>query len=211
MILLTSSFATVADHLYRAYLADKGYKSVLFIDTAAEPEIGKVEGDDDWLQADQQGLQNQGYQVDRYSISNKTRDEIEVEIDKYDIIYMCGGNTIYLLQQLQQTNSFNLIIEKVSAGKSYIGCSAGSIIAGPKIPIYLEDVDDIQLDDYTGFQFTNTLIVPHWGSEHFKELYLNERLEQAYDETEPPFLLLSDYHYISVGEAGTVVTVNTKE
>ncbi len=210
MILLTSSVATVADHLYKKYLADKDYKTILFIDSASEPEIGKEEGDDDWLQADLQSLRNQGYQVDRYTITNKGRDEIEKMIDAYDVIYMCGGNTVYLLQQLQITGAFDLIKQKVKAGKPYIGTSAGSIIAGPKIPIYLEDPDSIKLDDYTGFNFTDTIIVPHWGSVHFKEMYLEQRLKLAYDEKEPAFLLLSDYHYISINENGIEI-INTNE
>ena len=211
MILLTSSVATVADHIKKKFLIDKDIKTILFIDTAAEPEIGKVDGDDDWLQADLKALRDQGYQVDRYTVTNKTREEIETEVDEYDVIYMCGGNTIYLLQQLQKTDSFGLIIEKVKAGKPYIGTSAGSIIAGPKIPVYLEDSEGLKLDDYTGFQFINTIIIPHWGSEHFKEMYLEERLKLAYQASEPPFLLLSDYHYISVSEDGTIKVINTKE
>lgn len=46
MIFLTSSVATVADHLYSNYLRDKNFKTVLLIDTAAEPELtGKKEKD----------------------------------------------------------------------------------------------------------------------------------------------------------------------
>lgn len=211
MIILTSSVATVADHIYKNHLSDKDYKSVLFIDTAAEPEVGKEDGDDDWLQADLKSLRDQSYRVDRWSVTDKTKDEIEAKLDEYDVIYMCGGNTIYLLQQLQKTDSFDLIIEKVQAGKPYIGTSAGSIIAGPKIPVYLEDAEGIKLDDYTGFQFTNTIIVPHWGSEHFKEMYLEERLKLAYQAEEPPFLLMSDYHYAVVTEDNKgLEMVNTK-
>lgn len=211
MIILTSSISPVARHIYKNYLSGENYKSILFIDTAAEPEIGKVEGDDDWLQADLNSLKEQGYQVDRWSVTDQTRNEAEAKIDEYDIIYVCGGNTIYLLQQLQKTDTFELIKEKVREGKPYIGTSAGSIIAGPKVPIYLEDSEDIQLDDYTGFQFTNTIIVPHWGSEHFKKMYLEERLELAYRDTEPPFLLMSDYHYAVIAtDDQRLEIVNTK-
>jgi len=55
-------------------------------------------------------------------------------------MYMCGGNTTYLLQQMQETGAFDLIVERVHGGKPYIGTSAGSIIAGPKIPVYLDRV-----------------------------------------------------------------------
>ena len=210
MIILTSSVATVADHIYQNYLSNKGYKTVLFIDTAAEPEVGKEEGDDWWLQNDLKGLQNQGYQVDRWSITDKTKEEIEARIDEYDIIYMCGGNTIYLLQQLQQTGSFDLIKSKVLAGKPYIGTSAGSIAACTKIPDYLEDAEGIELDDYTGLAFCDLLFVPHWGQDGFKDAYLNGRIQTAYDENEPPFLLMSDYHYALV-EDGAVTVINTKK
>lgn len=210
MIIFTSSVASVADHIYQNHLLDKRYKTVLFIDTASEPEIGKEEGDDWWLQNDLKGLQNQGYQVDRWSITDKTSDEIEAKLDEYDIIYMCGGNTIYLLQQLQQTGSFDLIKSKVLAGKPYIGTSAGSIVACTKIPAYLEDAEGIELDDYTGFEFCDLIFVPHWGQDGFKEEYLGGRIQAAYDENEPPFLLMSDYHYALV-EDGAVRVINTKQ
>ena len=196
MIILTSSVASVAEHLQQNYLIDKNYKTILFIDTAAEIEVGKEPSDDDWLIADLESLRAQGYKVDRWSITNHTRVEIEEKIDSYDIIYMCGGNTVYLLQQLQETESLTLIKEKVGAGKPYIGTSAGSIIAGPKVPVYLEDTAGIELSDHTGFCFTNTIIVPHWGSPYFKEMYLEEGLKLAYTETEPPFLLLNDHQYV---------------
>lgn len=209
MIILTSSVARVADHIYQNYLLDKRYKTVLFIDTAAEPEIGHEDGDDWWLKNDLDGLRNQGYQVDRWSITSKSADEIEAKIDEYDIIYMCGGNTIHLLQQLQQTHSFDLIKKKVLAGKPYIGTSAGSIVACAKIPTYLEDAEGIELDDYTGFGFCDLIFVPHWGQDSFKDVYLNGRIQKAYNDNEPPFLLMSDYHYALI-ENGAVTVVNTK-
>lgn len=210
MIILTSCVARVAEHVYKNYLSDKDYKSVLFIDTAAEPEVGRKEGDDDWLQADLKSLRDLGYQVDRFSVTGKTKEEIEQKFDEYDVLYMCGGNTIYLRQQLQKTGSFDLILEKVKAGKPYIGTSAGSIIAGPKIPMYLEESEGLEMDDDTGFKFFNAIIVPHWGSESFKEMYLEERMELAYQATEPPFLLLSDYHYVVIDEKGGSTILDTK-
>lgn len=208
MILLTSSVASVADHLYKTFLANKDYKTILFIDTAAELEVGKEDGDDDWLLADLQSLRDQGYQVDRYTVTNKSRSEIEATIDAYDIIYMSGGDTVYLLKQLQNTDSFELIKEKVKGGKPYIGTSAGSIIAGPKVPLYLESSENAEVVDDTGLAFTDVVIVPHWGSVHFKELYLERGLQAAYQSTEPPFLLLNDSQYISV-DGDTIEIFNT--
>ena len=162
------------------------------------------------MQNDLTGLCNQGYQVDRWSITGKTNDEIEAKLDEYNIIYMCGGNTLYLLQKLQQTGSFDLIKEKVLAGKPYIGTSAGCIVACTKVPAYLEDAGHIELEDYTGFEFCDFIFVPHWGQEDFKNIYLNGRIQTAYNENEPPFLLMSDFHY-AVVEEGAVTVVNTRK
>jgi dipeptidase E len=82
-------------------------------------------------------------------------------------------------------------------GKIYIGTSAGSIITGPKIPIYLlEDSKDIKLDDIKGYGFVNFTILPHWGSEGFKEKYLSKRLEIVYKEDQVPLILLTDNQYV---------------
>jgi len=196
MIFLTSSVASVAEHLYKNFLAENHYHSVLFIDTAAEPEI--EDGDDDtWLQNDLKSLQNVGYQVDRYSVTGKTREDVAKKFNDYDILYMCGGNTAHLLGQLQQTGSLSLIKEQVSNGKPYIGTSAGSIVAGPEIPIYLRE-EAPKLEDYTCLNFVNFIVVPHWGSEHFRDEYVGKRIETAYRTDLPPFLLISDTQYVRI-------------
>lgn len=208
MIFLTSSVGSVADHLYKNFLADKGFKSVLFVDTAAEPEVGNEPGDDAWLQKDLKSLQDQGNQVDRYTITDKTREEVEKRIDEYDILYMCGGNTAHLLNQLRKTDTFDLIIQKVKAGKPYIGTSAGSIVCGPRLPDYFyEDLEGLK--DPTGFNFVNFTLVPHWGDEYFKERYIGERLKTAYRTDQDPLLLLTDKQYVQVLEDGAYKIITT--
>jgi dipeptidase E len=204
MLFLTSSIASVADHLYENFLADKGFKTVLFVDTAAEPK--DVSGG--WLQRDIDSLKNQGYKVDRYTVTGKTRDEIERKIDEYDVFYMSGGHTAYLLHQLRTTDSFNLIIEKVKAGKPYIGTSAGSIICGPKLPDYFIE-DDPELEDISCLNLVNFTLIPHWGDDYFKERYLGGRLELAYKEDQVPLVLLTDKQYIQVLDNGAFKLITT--
>ncbi len=210
MIMLTSSVASVAEHMYKNYLATKGYKTILFIDTAAEIEIGKVPDYDEWLLNDLQSLIDQGYEVDRFSITGKTQSEIAEQVNSHDIIYMCGGNTIHLLQQLRKTDSFNFIKDQVNSGKTYIGTSAGSIIAGPKLPIYLEAAEGITLDNYDAFGFINIIIAPHWGSDSFRKRYLDERLHKVCYKDQPPFLLLSDYQYVAVNDDNRMDIISTR-
>jgi dipeptidase E len=208
MIFLTSSVALVADHLYKNFLADKGFKTILFIDTAAEPEVGHEDGDDVWLQKDLKSLQDQGYQVDRFTITGKTKEEIEKKIDEYDVLYMCGGNTAHLLNQLKMTGAFDVIINKVRSGKPYVGTSAGSIVCGPRLPDYF--FDEIPgLEDTKGFGFVNFTLVPHWGDEYFKERYIGERLQKAYRNDQDPLLLLTDRQYVQVLEDGAFKIITT--
>jgi dipeptidase E len=199
----------VAQHIFDNYLHDKGYKSILFIDTAAEPEVGKEEGDDSWLQADLQSLRDVGYTVDRWSVNGRTQEEIEETFAQYDVLYMCGGNTNHLKRQLVGAGSFELIKELVENGKPYISTSAGSIIACAKIPGYLEEDEDEALEDSSGFGFAEVIFVPHWGQKgHFEDLYLNKRIQKAYTENEPTFLLMSNYSY-AVVDNGKIKVENT--
>ncbi|WP_297426559.1 Type 1 glutamine amidotransferase-like domain-containing protein [Clostridium sp.] len=56
------------------------------------------------------------------------------ELLDYDIIYICGGNTQYLLDRINYVE-FNLILkELLDKGKVMVGVSAGSIIAAQNKP-----------------------------------------------------------------------------
>jgi dipeptidase E len=198
--------------MYNTYLARENYSSVLFIDTAAEVEIGKTEGDDKWFFDDLQSLRSVGYTVDRWSVTGKSIPEIENMLEAHDILYMSGGHTIYLLQQLQNTGAFQLIAEKVRSGKTYIGTSAGSIIAGPHIPQYIEEPSNYTVENHIGFNFIGQIIIPHWGSDLQDYKIVQERLKNMYHDAVFPFLLLHDSQYVAVKEIGkNIEVVNTKK
>lgn len=86
-------------------------------------------------------------------------------------------------------------------GKTYIGTSAGSIIAGPSLPEYLLAIDitaNKDLIDATAYEFVNFTILPHWGSDDFRQAYLESKLEVAYKKDQVPLILLTDTQYIHV-------------
>lgn len=51
----------------------------------------------------------------------------------FDVIYITGGSTSYLLKRIRQTGFDKIIKAMVFGGKVYVGVSAGSIIAAPNI------------------------------------------------------------------------------
>jgi dipeptidase E len=173
-------------------------KKLVFIETAAEVETG----DKEWLRNDRQSLVEVGFQVTDYTLSGKTKPQLEADLTGMDVIYMSGGNTFYTLQQAQLSGFIEVIRDLVmNQEKVYIGTSAGSILAGPDTyPTYRLDNVSLapKLDGYKGFGLVNFCVMPHWGSDHFRELYLNKRLEHAYSPTQVPLVLLTNSQYVHV-------------
>lgn len=196
-LFLTSSVHAVAHSIGKKVNLAKGNKLV-FIDTAAEPE----EGDKQWLIDDQQALSDAGFEVTAYTITDKNKNQLKSELVAYDYIYMSGGNTFYLLRQAQQSGFTEVIQDLIlKSRKTYIGTSAGSIIAGPQLPAYLIELDDPKdygTVDATAFSFVNFIILPHWGSPDFKKRYLEGRIEIAYKIDQYPLVLLTDTQYVEV-------------
>lgn len=202
LFLTSSVHAVVHDIAKRVDLsrADK----LVFINTAAEPK----EGDLSWLKNDRRALVDAGFDISDYTITGKSRDQLEKELGEFDYIYLSGGNTVYLLQQSLKSEFVSVIREFIrNKEKIYIGTSAGSIIAGPKIPAYLTDEGESQ----EGYGLVNFTLVPHWGSEDFKERYLSKRLKIAYEKHEYPLVLLRDTQYVHVqGNQMEIIDVKNK-
>ena len=92
----------------------------------------------------------------------------------FDVIYVCGGNTYYILDRLRKTGLDNIIKKLVSENKLYIGVSAGSIIAGPNIRIagwgIEKDPNEVGLKDLDGFNFIDISFFPHYRNELKQEV-----------------------------------------
>lgn len=90
------------------------------------------------------------------------------DLDSYNVFYVCGGNTFKLLKFAREAN-FKLSIENLLKRNGvYIGVSAGSIIVGPSIDIANEvepDPNEIGLQDLTGFNVTDLIVLPHYSPE----------------------------------------------
>lgn len=130
----------------------------------------RAESDWQWMAYYDQELKNIGLEYDAVNIS---ADKNLANLPDYDIYYVCGGNTFYILDRMRKTNLDKVIIEKIQAGKFYIGVSAGAIIVGPDIEvagIAGADENDVNLSDLTGLQLTEHIITPHYTAEDEKEV-----------------------------------------
>lgn len=193
-LILTSSSFDVAPSV--AKQIGRGGLKLLFITTASEVE----EGDLWWLRKDRDGLTRAGFEVTDYTITGKTKAEINKAIRNTDVIFFSGGNTFYLLQQIQQSGCAGIIRELVEKGKPYVGSSAGSVVAGPDIwsAYHIDNAKKApKIKGYEGLKLVDFVVFPHWGNDLFKDLYLNKRLEHAFTKKHK-IILLTDNQYIVV-------------
>lgn len=157
-LFLCSSFSDVAKFLPDCVKNLQGMK-VAFIPIAAEVEKVKFYVKKGW-----KALEDLGMQITELNISTTEASKIKKTIENADCIYISGGNTFYLLQELRKTGADELIKQHILTGKLYIGESAGAMITAPNIE-YVSLMDDPEKGkELTGFEGLNIVdfsTVPH--------------------------------------------------
>ncbi len=195
-LFLTSSASTVISDIVPKLGFDPQGKKLVFIKTAAEDE---GESNPDWLEEDRQCLKDQGFEVTDYTLSGKNKEQLQNDLGTFDVVFVSGGNTFYLLQESQKSGFIHVVADLVKE-KVYIGSSAGSVICGPDISL-VSNLDDSNkapdLTDNTSFNLVDFVVLPHWGSTYFRKLYMEDRMEHAYT-LDHKIILLSDNQYVEV-------------
>lgn len=165
-LILVSMLYQVTD-LVRKVEPELAGKTVTYIPTA-----GIVEEIDGMIENETNTLQSLGLKVDVLDVSSASYESIVSALTKNDIIFVGGGNTFYLLQELRRSGADKIVVQEVNKGKLYIGESAGAVIACPDIG-YCSGMDSPEkapdLTDYTGLGLVDFYIVPHIGNEEMGE------------------------------------------
>ncbi|WP_426357399.1 Type 1 glutamine amidotransferase-like domain-containing protein [Pseudocolwellia sp. HL-MZ19] len=167
-IFLTSSFADVVN-LFKEYKnEDLQGKTITFIPTASIHEEIIF-----YVEAGKKALESIGFIVDVLEISTASHEEILNKLKHNEFIYVGGGNTFFLLQELKRTKADKLIIDQINLGKTYIGESAGSVILSPNIE-YISEMDNPKiakkLASYDALGVIDFYPLPHYTNFPFKEL-----------------------------------------
>jgi len=199
-IFLTSDGATVIEDVIK-HFDFNNKKKTLFIETSGETHEGKKP----WIDNAKKEMERLGFDMTYYTITEKSENEIETILNDFDVVYMAGGNTMYLLKKSQECN-FKKCIEKFIKRRGvYIGQSAGSIITGPNIKsLYELENDDFfkELNDYDGYGLVDFVTIPHFGDKSKKEeRFFNVRFKHMYGSGYKIFLL-TDQQYIRIQEDG---------
>ena len=166
MILTSSLYESI--ELVKKFL-DKNTESkkILFIPTATNVDEYKK-----YIHLTQKVFEDFGYEVENFDVSIFSEEIAKEKLSEAKIVFISGGNTFYLLQELKRKNLTSYLKERIENGLLYIGESAGSVIATPNIE-YASIVDDktlaTELNDYTGLNLVDFYIVPHFEEEPFVE------------------------------------------
>lgn len=165
-LFLSSSFQDVTN-IFTEFEKDLIGKTVTFIPTASIVETVTF-----YVTSGKKALEKMGLIVDELEVSTASTDEITSKIKQNDYIYVTGGNTFYLLQELKRTGADRLIIDEVNAGKLYIGESAGAIVTSPNIE-YVKGMDREKeapdLDNLDALGLVDFYTVPHHTNQPFKK------------------------------------------
>lgn len=179
-LFLSSSFEDAAGKL-ADFAPDLRGKTVTFIPTASVVEEVTF-----YVKTGKSALEDLGLIVDELELSTACADTIQTKLRKNDAIYVSGGNSFFLLQELKRTGADALIREEVAAGKLYIGESAGSIITAPDIE-YVREMDSVEaaphLADFSALGLTDFYTVPHYNSFPFEEAA--QEIVDRYDSSLP--------------------------
>lgn len=143
-------------------------KTVTFIPTASIVETVVF-----YVKEGKKSLEKLGLIVDELEISTASIEEIENKLRNNDFIYVTGGNTFFLLQELKRTGTDKIIESEVNKGKVYIGESAGAMIISKNIE-YLKDMDNIEkapnLEEYNALGLIDFYPIPHHNCFPFKKV-----------------------------------------
>ena len=165
-LFLASSFKDVAN-IFADFEKDLKGKTVTFIPTAS-----KVEKVVFYVNSGKKALQKLGLIIDELDISTASNDEINSKLRNNDFIYITGGNTFFLLQELKKTGADKIIIDEINKGKLYIGESAGAIVTSANIE-YAKRMDDVKkapnLTEFNGLNLVDFYVIPHYTNFPFEK------------------------------------------
>ncbi len=174
-----------------------------FVSTAANVE----EGNKDWFIRQLTNLQKYGFEwIDVVDIA-LPEVEWRERLKSVDIIFVCGGNTFYLLEQMRKTG-FDTWLKDNLDTKVYVGISAGSIVATPTIAVAgIGDADENrnQLTDLSGLNLVSFEISPHTNDD------LKHEVNRDYKKTTQNELFGLDNESALKVENGTVEIITEGE
>jgi dipeptidase E len=180
----------IAEEFLRLLNKNPKDTEVCFIATAADPE-----GDKWYVEKDKERLLELGFRINEVDLKQENETSLNKKLEKFDVVYVEGGNTFYLLKHVRNSG-FDKAIEKfLKMGGIYVGVSAGTTIAGLNIePAGWKHMDRniVNLKDLTGMN-----LVPFVISVHTDETNIG-MIKECADKVSYPVIAITDKQAVLV-------------
>ncbi len=183
---------------------------VCFVTTAAVPEKNKW-----YLRKDRKRLLDLGFKVTSMDLREENKKSLNDKLKNFDVIYIEGGNTFYLLKYIKKSGFDKVIKHFLKKKGIYVGVSAGSIVAGLNIDSAKwkqADKNIVRLKDLTGLK-----LVPFGLTVHIDETNI-EIIKKCAQKVNYPIIALSNKQAVLIKDKtkkivgpGEKLVFNTRE
>ncbi len=172
LFLTSNAFPKESQKIREEFLDFVGKKPneirVAFIPTASIPEKDKS-----FMLTDRKELEEMGILANNITDLNLDKPISFNDLMDFDVIFVDGGNTFYLLEKVRESGFDKAIREYLDRDMGvYVGVSAGTVLVGPDIEI-AEPWDDksiTNLKDTMGLDLIDVVYSPHYVEEEEKIL-----------------------------------------
>lgn len=191
---LTSAAINVLDDLVPLLPRQEKGDTDCYVVTA-----GNLDRNSHWITDEMRAISNTGRSVKPLDLAVLAKDELAEAFYGCAVIWVGGGNTFYLLQEVRRSGFDDFITKKIATGTPYVGTSAGSIILAPNIESVRFADDPTQAPDlasYNGLGLFPLVAFAHFDNPDFKNAYrqiLEDALERSVD-----FVTLKEKQFIIV-------------
>lgn len=119
-----------------------------------------------------QGCEELGFRKENVIFSNENwKNELQGSMD---YVYVTEGNIFEIIKVLRARGLDSIIREAVRNGTTYIGASAGAMIAGESIQEALDfEKNSAGITDYKGLELFDGIIIPHYTPTQIKRYIQN--------------------------------------
>lgn len=192
---LTSAAINVMDKLVPLLPTPTKDHTACYITTA-----GNLESNPYWIDQEISAVEKAGFSVTRIDLAKLSSENVEEAFSDCHSIWVGGGNTYLLLQEVRRTSFDTLVLKKIADGIPYVGTSAGSLIMAPDLECirFAEQHPnlDLQLSSFRGLNVFPLLPFVHFDNPDYRDVYrqiLNDALEK-----DVAFVTLRDNQFIFV-------------
>jgi peptidase E len=165
---------------------------VVFITTASNPtpEEGRSDARSYQLESIEQLKQFPNWEVTELDIEKYEKNNLKDYLASFDVIFMDGGYTGYLMNVLNEYNVPDFLFELLNSNIIYIGSSTGSMIMSKTFTAaeWYPGEEDPKSANISGLGLIDFEIFPHYKDDMLKEI----------QEKRSPNI---DYYLLSDGQA----------